>query len=94
MKKLGKIHVVSKKGNLLVKVTKPYRMNTTIVNQQLKKLGKIVDIIGPANNPYLVINTREAEAKATKGETVYLFDKEPSKAPNIKKKHTKPKTKK
>jgi rRNA processing protein Gar1 len=93
MKKLGKIHVINKKGDLLIKVTKTYRMNTAVVNQQLKKLGKIVDIIGPAKNPYLVINTREAEAKASKGETVYLLDRPPKKTQITRRKPSKSKKK-
>jgi len=94
LKKLGKIHIISKKGNLLVKVTKQYRMNTEIVNQQLKKLGKIVDIIGPTKNPYLVISTREAEAEATIGETVYLLDSPAKKKVNPKKNTVKSRNKK
>ncbi|NHK31912.1 MAG: hypothetical protein FK730_11210 [Asgard group archaeon] len=89
LKKLGKIQVINKKGDLLVKVTKTYRMNTAVVNQQLKKLGKIVDIIGPAKTPYLVINTREAEAKAKKGEIVYLLDRSTKKTQDTKRKQTK-----
>ncbi|NHJ48390.1 MAG: hypothetical protein FK733_11455 [Asgard group archaeon] len=95
MKKLGKVFVVNKNGNLLVKVTKTYRLNSIVVNQQLKRLGKIVDIIGPAKNPYLVINARDAETKPSKGETVYLMDR-PSKKPSSSKRksYSRPKTKK
>jgi rRNA processing protein Gar1 len=92
MKKLGKVFVINKNGNLLVKVTKTYRLNSIVVNQQLKRLGKIVDIIGPAKNPYLVINAREAEAKPTKGETVYLMDR--PKKTSSKRKPSKSKSKK
>jgi rRNA processing protein Gar1 len=72
VKNLGPITSITKKGDLLVQVTKPYPFGAKIVNKQLESIGKIVDVIGPVKTPYLVINTRNAEAQAKVGETVYL----------------------
>ena len=78
MKKLGKVAVITNKGDLLVRAPKPIRINSCIVNQELKTIGKVVDIIGPVSAPYIVVNTRQAEATAKKDETLYLFRTEPS----------------
>ncbi|HUT80167.1 MAG TPA: Gar1/Naf1 family protein [Candidatus Bathyarchaeia archaeon] len=78
MKKLGKVFVVTKKGELLVKATDSYRFNTKVVNQQIQMIGKIVDIIGPVATPYVVINTRNSEAQAKKGDQLYLMEGKPS----------------
>jgi RNA-binding protein len=96
LKKLGKVFIVNKNNNILVKVTKSHRLNATVVNQQLKKVGKIVDVIGPVNSPYLVVNTRDSEAKAAKGSMVYLLETSKKKSQPTKKKSpskSKPKTK-
>jgi len=79
MKKLGKVTVVTKKGELLVKTQGTHRLNSKVVNQQIKIVGKIVDIIGPVTAPFIVINTRNAQAKAKVGELLYLFDRKPIK---------------
>jgi len=96
LKKLGKVVVITNKGDLLVRTSKPIRLNSRIVNQELKTVGKAVDIIGPVSAPYIVVNTRQAEATAKKDETLYLFRSEPrqktsrgKKAISSKKKRTK-----
>ncbi|NHJ83886.1 MAG: hypothetical protein FK734_00405 [Asgard group archaeon] len=74
MKKLGKVSIISKKGNILIKSTTGQRLGSRIVNQQLKYVGKIVDIIGPTSTPYIVVNTRDAEAQTKENELLYLVD--------------------
>lgn len=70
---------VNKKGTFLVRSTKPHRIGIQVVNQEIKRLGKVVDVIGPATAPYIVINTRDAQAQTKKGDVVYLLDKLPQK---------------
>ncbi|MHA1531923.1 MAG: H/ACA ribonucleoprotein complex subunit GAR1 [Candidatus Heimdallarchaeota archaeon] len=79
MKKLGKVTMANKKGTFLVRSTKPHRIGIQVVNQEIKRLGKVVDVIGPAAAPYIVINTRGAQAQTKKGDIVYLLDKPPQK---------------
>jgi len=79
MKKLGKIAVITIKGNLLVRAAKPKQFNMPVVNEQIKYVGKIVDIIGPADNPYIVINTKNAETKVKIGEQLYLMEEQVNK---------------
>ncbi|MBN1329238.1 MAG: hypothetical protein JXA54_07170 [Candidatus Heimdallarchaeota archaeon] len=94
MKKLGKVFVVTKKGELLVKATDSYRFNTKVVNQQIQIIGKIIDIIGPVAAPYVVINTRNSEAQVKKGDQLYLMESKPSlkKPVNYKKDYSKKKS--
>ncbi len=76
MKKIGKVSVIAKNGNVLVKTTKTFRIGTKVVNQQLANVGKIVDIIGPATTPYIVINTKGSATTVRKNEILYLLDKQ------------------
>lgn len=75
MKKIGSITVIAKNGNLLVKTNKPFRIGSKVVNQEIKNVGKIVDIIGPAKTPYIVINTKGANTTTKEGEMLYLLEK-------------------
>jgi len=90
LKKLGKVAVITKKGDLLVRASKPVRLNSSIVNQELRTIGRAVDIIGPVSAPYIVVNTRDAQAKAKLDETLYLYQ-HPSRSASRSKK--KPKSK-
>ncbi|NHJ31570.1 MAG: hypothetical protein FK732_01790 [Asgard group archaeon] len=85
LKKLGKVTTASKKGNILVKSTKAHRIGLPVVNQEIKRVGKVVDVIGPAAAPYIVVNTRDAQAQTKKGDIVYLLDKQPQKKKSSKK---------
>ena len=76
MKKLGKVSVVAKNGNVLVRVTQTFRVGLKVINQQLDHIGKIVDIIGPVTSPYIVINTRGSITTVRKNEILYLLDKQ------------------
>ncbi|MHA1124563.1 MAG: H/ACA ribonucleoprotein complex subunit GAR1 [Candidatus Heimdallarchaeota archaeon] len=76
MKQLGKVSVIAKNGNVLVRATKTFRVGTKVVNQQLAHIGKIVDIIGPVATPYIVINTRGSKTTIRKSELLYLLDKQ------------------
>ena len=41
MKKLGKVSIIAKNGNVLVKSIKTFRIGTKVVNQQLDNIGKV-----------------------------------------------------
>ena len=78
MKKLGKVTTITNNNNLLVNTSKSFRIGLRVINQEIKTIGKIVDVIGPIKSPYIVVNTRNAQAKAQKGDTLYILDKPPT----------------
>ncbi|MFW9923204.1 MAG: H/ACA ribonucleoprotein complex subunit GAR1 [Candidatus Thorarchaeota archaeon] len=85
MKKIGKVDIIVK-HNLLVRSPTIYRLGSSVVNQEIKKVGRIVDIIGPANSPYIVINTKGSEIQTTLGDVVYLFEQQSKQTPSRSKK--------
>ncbi len=80
MKKLGKVSIIARNGNLLIKSSKPQRIGTPVVDQQIKRLGKIVDVIGPIRAPYIVVNTKGAGKQLKVGDILYLMDKQPQRS--------------
>ena len=77
MKKLGKVSIIARNGNLLVQASKPERIGTPVVDQQIKRIGKIVDVIGPIKAPYIVVNAKGYTAPIKEGDIIYLMDKQP-----------------
>ena len=80
MKKLGKVSIIARNGNLLVQSNKSERIGTPVVNQQIKRIGKIVDIIGPTKAPYIVVNIKGYTDSIKEGDVLYLMDKQPQKS--------------
>lgn len=80
MKKLGKVAIIARNGNLLIKSSKPQRIGTPVVDQQIKRLGKIVDVIGPVRAPYIVVNTKGLGKQLKVGDVLYLMDKQPQRS--------------
>jgi rRNA processing protein Gar1 len=40
---------------VVVKIDKPPRLGTAVVDENLKVVGKVFDIIGPVSSPYAII---------------------------------------
>jgi RNA-binding protein len=40
---------------MVVKIDKPPKMGATVIDENLKTVGRIFDIIGPVTSPYAVI---------------------------------------
>lgn len=85
MKKLGKVSIIARNGNLLVQSSKPQRIGTPVVDQQIKRLGKVVDVIGPIKAPYIVVNARGYTKQLKVGDILYLMDKQPQRSTSSKK---------
>lgn len=73
MQRLGLILHVSPSRNIIVKVENTPRIGETVVDENLKPIGKIFDILGPLSSPYAAVRptVRDPEKLTTK--TVYTF---------------------
>ena len=77
MKPLGKPYLITKTGNVLIKVKEILPLYSTVATDK-GKIGKIIDIIGPSSNPYLVIKPKKRiNLEKIKDETIYLWRKSP-----------------
>lgn len=52
MQRLGLVLHVSPSRNVIVKVENVPRIGETVVDERLKPVGKVVDLIGPVSSPY------------------------------------------
>ncbi len=55
MQRLGKVLNVTPSQNIVVKIDKPPKMGAAVIDENLKTVGRIFDIIGPVTSPYAVI---------------------------------------
>ena len=57
MQRLGKALNVTPSHNIVVKINKTPQIGATVIEEKLKVIGKIFDIIGPVSSPYAVVKT-------------------------------------
>ena len=55
MQRLGLILHASPNRNIIVKLENIPRIGETVVDENLKPIGKVFDILGPVSSPYAVI---------------------------------------
>lgn len=79
MKRLGVILHTIHNGNLIVRSATGLTntaLNTAVWNEQVKKIGKIVDIFGPLSRPYFSIKpSKKSDFKTHKLKDKNLYVK-------------------
>lgn len=55
LQRLGKVLHVTPSHNIVVKVDKTPKIGAAVVNEKLKVIGKVFDVIGPVSSPYVVV---------------------------------------
>jgi RNA-binding protein len=68
LQKLGRVRALTPSKNIIVKTDKAPKIGAEVIDENLKVVGKIFDIIGPVSSPYAVV-------KPTAGEPVKLLNK-------------------
>jgi RNA-binding protein len=56
-----------------VKIEKTPKIGETVVDENLKPVGKVFDIFGPVSSPYAVVKPTLREAEKLAGKTLYVF---------------------
>ena len=71
MQRLGKMLHVTPSQNIVVKTEKPPKIGSAVVDEKLKVVGKIFDIIGPTSSPYVVIKPAIKEPEKLTNKQLY-----------------------
>lgn len=90
MKRLGVIEVKTKDGLIIVKsdLRDPRKLVGSIVyDKDLRRLGKIVDVIGKTDSPYVVVKpeTKEVVDFVEEGPVYYYVERKPFRKRGVKK---------
>jgi RNA-binding protein len=73
LQRLGKVLRVAPSQNIVVKADKNPKIGSTVVDENLKVVGKVFDVIGPVSSPYAVVKTAAKEPKKLIGKQLYLL---------------------
>jgi RNA-binding protein len=73
LQRLGLILHVSPSKNMIVKVEKISKIGETVVDENLKPVGKVFDLIGPVSSPYLSIRPVVSDPERLVNKPVYVI---------------------
>ncbi len=73
MKVAGRILHYTKNKMFVIEAKSKIIPETILINSKGEKIGKVIDVIGPVNRPYLVVKpTIEKPEKYVGGEVYYI----------------------
>ena len=73
LQRLGKILNLTPSHNFIVKTEKTPKIGSSVVDQNLKVVGKVFDIIGPVSAPYAVVRPTVKEPEKLANQQLYLL---------------------
>jgi RNA-binding protein len=72
--RLGKVLLLTDSRNLILKTMNVPKMGSLVVDQNLNKIGKVIDIFGQVNNPYIKIQPTIKNANKYIGNVLYVIN--------------------
>ena len=73
LQKLGRVRALTPSRNIIVKTEKAPRIGAEVVDENLKVIGRVFDIIGPASSPYAVVKPSISEPVKLLNKSLYLL---------------------
>ena len=73
MQTLGKLVGISRSGRWIVRGEAVPPLGATVVDKDLAVLGRVGDVFGPVERPFISVNLRESSATVSPGENVYFL---------------------
>ncbi len=73
LQKLGRVRALTPSKNIIVKTEKSPKIGSEVVDENLKVVGKVFDIIGPVSSPYAVVKPTVKEPTKLLNRPVYLL---------------------
>jgi RNA-binding protein len=76
LQRLGKVLSVTPSHSIVVKVDKPPKLGAAVIDENLKVVGRIFDIIGPVSSPYVVIKPSVKDPEKLANRQLYVSPSE------------------
>ena len=73
MQRLGLVLHISPSRNIIAKVECTPKIGETVVDENLKPVGRVFDIFGPVSAPYVAISPSTRELGKLVNSTLYVF---------------------
>jgi RNA-binding protein len=72
LQRLGKVISVTPSQSIVVKIDKPPRLGTSVIDENLKVVGCVFDIIGPVSSPYAVVRASIKDPEKLSNKQLYV----------------------
>jgi RNA-binding protein len=72
LQRLGKVLSVTPSQNVVVKIDKPPKLGAVVVDEKLKVVGRVFDVIGPVSSPYAVIRPSVNNPEKLENQQLYV----------------------
>jgi RNA-binding protein len=72
LQRLGKVISVTPSQSIVVKIDKPTKLGTSVVDENLKVVGRVFDIIGPVSSPYAVVKSSIKDPERLSNKQLYV----------------------
>ena len=73
MQRLGKVLHVTPSQNVVVKADKTPKIGSAVVDERLKVVGKVFDVIGPVSSPYAIVKPTIKDPEKLNAKQLYLL---------------------
>ena len=73
MQRLGRVFNLTPSQNIVIKLDKIPKIGNPVVDENLKTVGKVFDIIGPVSSPYAVVKPTVREPDKLAGKQLYML---------------------
>ena len=73
LQRLGRVLNVTPSQNIVVKTENTPKIGSAVVDENLKIVGKIFDIIGPVSSPYAVVKPAIKDPEKLSDKQLYLL---------------------
>jgi len=76
LQRLGRVLHVSQSRNIIITIENLPKIGETVVDENLKSIGKILDIFGPVSSPYASVKPTVQEIGEFAGKMLYVLPSE------------------
>ena len=73
MQRLGRVLHTSQSKNIVVRVENIPKIGAEVVDENLKPLGKVYDVLGPVSSPYVSIKPIFQDKEKLEGKMLYIL---------------------
>jgi len=73
LQKLGRVRALTPSKNIIIKTEKSPKIGSEVVDENLRVVGRVFDIIGPVSSPYVVVKPTAKEPAKLMNRPVYLL---------------------
>ena len=73
MQRLGRALHISSSRNVVVQIENIPKIGETVVDENLRRVGKVFDILGPVSSPYAIVKPTVREYEKLTNKMLYVL---------------------